>query len=137
MPVTTTTTAKLTTRALLARSLAVIALAAALLYSISAVNRWTGDWAALLWVCGTLFFPWVAGVAAGRRATIRVGKLLGAAIGALIVLVPLIAFATPDSPPPEDARTIAAVFTLIGAVNGAMSFPVGIRVRSEKTSHDA
>lgn len=121
---------KLTTRTLIARSLAAAALGAGLLYSIVIVERQTGDWGALLWVCATLFFPWVAGIIAGRRMSIGAGKLIGAAMGALLVLGPLAALA--EDLPSADFAAIAIVFTTVGAANGAMSFPVGIRVRSER-----
>ncbi len=90
----------------------------------------------MLWVCGTLFFPWVAGIATGGRVSITTGKLLGGAIGILTVATPLVVFvATPlAGPPAADARIIATVFTAVGAINGAMAFPVGIRVRSAKES---
>ena len=129
-------TTKLTARTLTIRSIAAAALAVGLLVSIAAVNRWTGDWATMLWVCGTLFFPWVAGIATGGRVSIATGKLLGGAIGILTVATPLIVFAaTPlAGPPAADARIIATVFTVVGAINGAMAFPVGIRVRSAKES---
>ena len=129
-------TTKLTTRTLALRSIAIAALAAGLLFSITAVDRWTGDWAAMLWVCGTLFFPWLAGIAAGGRVSITTGKLLGGAIGLLTVAGPLIVFAaTPlAGPPVDDARIIATVFTAVGAINGAMAFPVGIRVRTTRGS---
>ncbi len=90
----------------------------------------------MLWVCGTLFFPWLAGIAAGGRVSIATGKLIGGAIGILAVAAPLIVFAaTPlAGPPAADARIIATVFTAVGAINGAMAFPVGIRVRTTRGS---
>ena len=123
---------KLTTRTLLVRSAAAVALGAGLLYSIAIVNRWTGDWGALLWVCATLFFPWVAGMLAGRRTSIGAGKLLGAAMGALLVLGPLAALA--ERLPSADFAAIAALFTTVGAANGAMAFPVGMRLHAERPS---
>ncbi len=131
------TTTKLATRALLVRSLAAAALGVGVLYSIAAVDRWTGDWTALLWVCATLFFPWLGGVAAARKISIGAGKLIGASIGAVLVLGPLAAFARPDGPTSSDLAVIATVFTVIGAVNGAMAFPVGIRVRAARSAYDA
>ena len=53
------------TTTLAVRSLAIAVLGAAALVSLSALRDWLGDWAALFWDVRTMFFPWVAGMAAG------------------------------------------------------------------------
>ena len=42
-------------------SLLVLAMAGAGVVSLDIMNEWVGDWAAMLWICGAFFFPFVAG----------------------------------------------------------------------------
>ena len=122
---------------LVVRSFAVVALGLAAIASLDALRDWLGDWAALLWTCATMFLPWVAGIAIGRRIGVNAGaKLAGAAIGIIIVIAPLYAFAAmPLRDVPDGAAwwTLAGVFTALGAVMGGMSLPVGVRVRGSRT----
>ena len=125
------------TGTLAVRSLAIAVLALATLVSLDALRDWLGDWAALLWTCGTMFFPWVAGMAAGRRIGVSApAKLTGAAIGVVVVIAPLYAFAAMplrDVPVNGDWWTLAVPFTALAAVLGGMALPVGVRVRSART----
>ena len=129
------------TGTLAVRSLAIAVLGAATLVSLSALRDWLGDWAALLWTCGTMFFPWVAGMAAGRRIGMDVtAKLTGAAIGIIVVIAPLYAFAAMplrDAPTGGDWWMLAGLFAALGAVLGGMALPVGVRVRSARTRAEA
>ena len=122
------------TTTLAVRSLAIAALGLATLVSLGALRDWLGDWAALLWTCAALFFPWITGVAAGRRIGMdATAKLTGAAIGIIVVIVPLYAFAAmPLRDVPTDGGwwMLAAPFTALAAVLGGMALPVGVRVRS-------
>lgn len=114
------------------KSLAVVALAAAAAASLSALRDWLGDWAALLWTCAVMFFPWLAGIAAGRRlAPPAQGKLLGAAIGVVVAVAPSYAFAAIPlrEVPPNALWTLAGPFAVLGGALGAMALPVGVRVR--------
>ena len=124
------------TTTLVVRSLAIAALGLATLVSLGALRDWLGDWAALLWTCGTMFFPWVAGMAAGRRIGVDVpAKLTGAAIGIVVVIAPLYAFAAMplrDVPADGDWWLLAAPFAALGAALGGMALPVGVRVRSAR-----
>ena len=125
------------TTTLAVRSLAIAVLGAATLVSLSALRDWLGDWAALLWACATMFFPWVAGMAVGRRIGMdATAKLTGAAIGIIVVIAPLYAFAAMplrDAPTGGDWWTLAVPFTALAAVLGGMALPVGVRVRSART----
>lgn len=124
-------TQRATTLAL--KSIAVIALAAAAAASLSVLRDWLGDWAALLWTCAVMFFPWLAGIAAGRRlASPAQGKLLGAAIGVVVVVAPGYAFAAIPlrEVPPNALWTLAGPFAVLGGALGAMALPVGVGVRS-------
>ena len=128
------------TTTLVVRSLAIAVLGAATLVSLSALRDWLGDWAALLWMCATMFFPWVAGMAAGRSIGVSTpAKLTGAAIGAVVVIAPLYAFAAMplrDVPADGDWWTLAGPFAALGAVLGGMALPVGVRVRSARPRAD-
>ena len=116
---------------LLLKSVGVFVLAAGLVYALGILHAWVGDWAALLWVCGTLFFPWTAGVALGSRIGEKAGWTVGGAIGAAAALGPLALFAGTalEGPPAADLRLLSLIFTPVAAVNGAMGFPVGANVR--------
>ena len=114
------------------KSLAVIALAAAAAVSLAALRGWLGDWAALLWTCAVMFFPWIAGVAAGRLlAAPTQAKLAGAAIGLVVVVAPLYAFAAAPLREIETVAywTLAGPFAALGAILGATAMPVGVRLR--------
>ena len=114
------------------KSLAVIALAAAAAVSLAALRDWLGDWAALLWTCAVMFFPWIAGVAAGRLlAAPTQSKLAGAAIGLIVVVAPLYAFAAAPLREIEPGAywTLAGPFAALGAILGATAMPVGVRLR--------
>ena len=118
---------------LVLKSLAVIALAAAAAASLAALRDWLGDWAALLWTCAVMFFPWVAGLAAGRLlAAPTQAKLAGAVIGVVVVLAPLYAFAAAPlrEIPASVYWTLAGPFAALGAVLGATALPVGVRLRA-------
>lgn len=115
------------------KSLAVIALACAAVVSLIVLRDWLGDWAALLWTCAVMLFPWLTGIAAGRRlAAPAPAKLLGAAIGVVVVIAPVYAFAAAPlrEIPPNALWTLAGPFAVLGGALGAMSLPVGVRVRS-------
>ena len=128
------------TTTLAVRSLAIAVLGAATLVSLGALLDWLGDWVALLWTCGTMFFPWVAGMAVGRRIGVDTpAKLAGAAIGIIVVIAPLYAFAAMpfrDVPTGGGWWTLAGTFAVLGAVLGAMALPVGVRVRSARSRAD-
>lgn len=129
------------TTTLVVRSLAIAVLGAAALVSLSALRDWLGDWAALFWTCATMFFPWVTGMAAGHRIGVdATAKLTGAAIGIIVVIVPLYAFAAMplrDAPTDGDWWMLAVPFTALAAVLGGMALPVGVRVRSARRRADA
>lgn len=125
------------TGTLAVRSLAIAVLGAATLVSLGALRDWLGDWAALLWTCGTMFFPWAAGMAVGRRIGVdAAAKLTGAAMGVVVVIAPLYAFAAMplrDVPTNGDWWLLALPFGALGAALGGMALPVGVRVRSART----
>ncbi|MDE2836080.1 MAG: hypothetical protein OXL97_01020 [Chloroflexota bacterium] len=129
------------TKTLAVRSLAIVVLGIAALVSLRELRDWLGDWAALLWTCATMFFPWVAGMAAGHRIGVDMpAKLTGAAIGFIVVIAPLYAFAAMplrDVPTSEDWWMLAGLFAALGAVLGGMALPVGVRVRSARRNADA
>ena len=129
------------TTTLAVRSLAIVVLGAATLVSLGALRDWLGDWAALLWMCGTMFFPWASGMAVGRRIGVNAtAKLTGAALGVIVVIAPLFAFAAMplrDVPVDGDWWMLAVVFAALGAVLGGMALPVGVRVRSARRRADA
>ena len=115
------------------KSIAVVALAAAAAASLSVLRDWLGDWAALLWTCAVMLFPWLTGIAGGRRlASPAPGKLIGAAIGVVVVIAPAYAFAAVPlrEVPPNTLWTLAGPFAMLGGALGAMALPVGVRVRS-------
>ena len=129
------------TSTLVVRSLAIAVLGAATLVSLGVLRDWLGDWAALFWTCATMFFPWVTGMAVGRRIGVSApAKLTGAAIGVVVVIAPLYAFAAMplrDVPANGDWWMLALPFGALGAVLGGMALPVGVRVRSARRRADA
>lgn len=128
------------TSTLAVRSLAIVVLGAATLVSLGALRDWLGDWAALLWMCGTMFFPWLAGMAVGHRIGVdATAKLTGAAIGIVVVIAPLYAFAAMslrDTPVDGDWWMLAGPFAALATVLGGMALPVGVRVRSARRRAD-
>ena len=123
------------------RSIAIAVLGAATLVSLGALRDWLGDWAALFWTCATMFFPWVTGMALGHRIGVSAtAKVAGAAIGIIVVIAPLYAFAgmpLRDAPTDGEWWMLAGPFAALGAVLGGMALPVGVRVRSARTRADA
>ena len=114
------------------RSVGVVGLGIAALISLDALDAWVGDWAAFFWVCGTMFIPWLVGIAVGTKLDGTPGRIAGAAIGVLVVVTPLaISAATSlQNPPTSSIWILAGLFPLASAVLGGMSLPVGIHVRS-------
>ena len=129
------------TTTLAVRSLAIAVLGLATLVALGELRDWLGDWAALLWMCGTMFFPWIAGMVVGRRIGVDApAKLVGAAAGIVVVIAPLYAFtAMPlrDVPTDGDWWVLALPFAALGAVLGGMALPVGVRVRGARRRADA
>lgn len=114
------------------KSLAVVALTVAAAVSLAAMRDWLGDWASLLWTCAVMFFPWLVGVAAGTRLRAPAqGRLAGAAIGVVVVIAPLYAFAAAPfrEITPGGYWTLAGPFAGLGAILGATALPVGVRLR--------
>ncbi len=124
------------TTTLAVRSLAIVVLGAATLVSLGALRDWLGDWAALLWMCGTMFFPWASGMVVGRRIGVNAtAKLTGAALGVIVVIAPLYTFAAMplrDVPANGEWWLLAGPFGALGAVLGGVALPVGVRVRRAK-----
>ena len=118
------------------RSVGVVGLAIATIVSLDALDGWVGDWAAFFWVCGTMFFPWLVGVAVGTKLDGTPGRLAGAAMGILIVVAPLVVSAATSlqDPPTSSIWILAGLFPLASAVLGGMSLPVGIHVRAARGS---
>ncbi len=129
------------TTTLAVRSLAIAVLGLATLVSLAELRDWLGDWAALLWMCGTMFFPWVGGMVVGQRIGVSApAKLTGAAAGIVVVIAPLYAFtAMPlrDVPADGDWWVLALPFAVLGTVLGGMALPVGVRVRGARRRADA
>ena len=129
------------TTTLAVRSVAIAVLGLATLVSLAALRDWLGDWAALLWTCGTMFCPWVVGMAVGRRMGVDASaKLTGAALGIIVVAAPLYAFAAMplrDVPTNGDWWLLVGAFAALGAVLGGMALPVGVRVRSSRSRASA
>ena len=111
-------------------------LAIAAIVSLDALDGWVGDWAAFFWVCGTMFFPWLVGVAVGTKLDGTPGSLAGAAIGILVVVAPLVVSAATSlqDPPTSSIWILAGLFPLASAVLGGMSLPAGIHVRAARDS---
>ena len=118
------------------RSVGVVGLAIATIVSLDALDGWVGDWAAFFWVCGTMFFPWLVGVAVGTKLDGTPGSLAGAAIGILVVVAPLVVSAATSlqDPPTSSIWILAGLFPLASAVLGGMSLPAGIHVRAARGS---
>ena len=118
------------------RSVGVVGLAIAAIVSLDALDGWVGDWAAFFWVCGTMFFPWLVGVAVGTKLDGTPGSLAGAAIGVLVVVAPLVVSAATSlqDPPTSSIWILAGLFPLASAVLGGMSLPAGIHVRAARGS---
>ena len=118
------------------RSVAVVGLGIAALVSLDALDGWVGDWAAFFWICGTMFIPWLVGIAVGTKLDGTPGRIVGAAIGVLVVVAPLaISAATSlQDPPTSSIWVLAGLFPLASAVLGGMSLPVGIHVRAARGS---
>ena len=79
-----------------------------------------------------LFFPFVTGLALGRSGVGRRGRVIGAAIGAAVALVPSIGYAFTAAPDIGELRLplLWAVFGPLAAVQGAIALPVGTSARS-------
>jgi hypothetical protein len=112
-------------------TLMVLAMAGAAAVSLDIMNDWIGDWGALLWVCGTFFLPFLAGIAWGHGGSSLSGRIAGAALAAFLVLGPGIGYAIMRDPDLAELQLplLWAVFTPLAVAQGVLSLPVGARVR--------
>jgi hypothetical protein len=112
----------------------VVAMVAAGYVSIDLFDAWVGNWHGPLWMVGAWVLPFFTALAIGPRAAGRWAPVLGAgvALGEITLpLVVMVALAPPDISG-ERLALLLAVFTPLVAVQGALAFPVGARVRARK-----
>lgn len=112
-------------------------MAALAVVTIDTLNNWVGDVGALLWISAGYFFPFVTGIALGPVAAGVQGRILGAVVGAIVVLAPTIGYAIVKQPNLADIGLplIWGLFTPLAIAQGAVSAPVGAAVRSRPPRH--
>ena len=109
------------------RTLGVVAMGAAGVAVVSLLDDWIGDWGALLWLIAAFASPFFAGLAWGAGATGRRAVVVGAAVGAAVVLVPGLGYAAVRDADIAELRLplLWAVFTPLAMAQGAIALPVG------------
>ena len=76
------------TAALIARGVMAVATGAVAAIAAFELDDWLGDWVGSLWLLGPFAAAFIAGIAWGGGATGKRGAILGAVVGAAVVLVP-------------------------------------------------
>ena len=109
----------------------VATMAAAAVLVVSLLDEWVGDWGAPLWIAAAFVFPYFTGIAWGSEGLGRRGAIVGAAVGALVVLGPGIGYTLVRE---TDLAALGlpllwAVFTPLAMAQGAIALPVGASVR--------
>jgi hypothetical protein len=104
--------------------------------SVKVLNEWVGDLAAMLWVTAGFLAPYLIGIGLRQRAAGTQGRLIGALMGALIVLVPTVSYALVAQPDLAEMQMplLWALFTPLALVQGAIALPVGSTVRKTKAT---
>ena len=123
-----------TARGLLAGAIGVVAAIALL-----SLDEWLGDWVGPLWLLSPFALAFIIGMAVGSRATGKRGALLGALVGAAVVLVPsggvLLYHALSGQDLGAEVSTrgllrLWLAFSPVAMLQGALSGPVGATARS-------
>ena len=112
-------------------TLAVAAMGAAGIAVVSLLDDWLGDWGAPLWLVGAFVGPFFVGIAWGAGARGRRAAVVGAAVGALVVLAPGLGYALVRDVGLAELRppVLWAVFTPLAMAQGALALPVGASAR--------
>ncbi len=114
----------------------VAVMTAAAAVSLTVMDDWIGDWGAALWVCSGFFFPFMAGIAWGPGGGSAKGRVVGALLGALVVLAPGIGYALARDPDLAELRLplLWSVFAPLAMAQGAITLPVGASARKRRAS---
>ena len=112
-------------------TIVVLVMGALAVVAINGLNDWVGDVGALLWISAGYFFPFVSGIAIGPAASGLNGRLVGAVIGGIVVVAPIVGYLLV-----KDERAFALSVPLsffpLALAQGAISMPVGASVRSRR-----
>ncbi len=108
-------------------TLGVVAMGAAGVVVVSLLDDWVGDWGAVVWLVGAFVGPFFTGIAWGAGARGRHAVVVGAAVGALVVLAPGLGYALAGDADLAELRLplLWAVFTPLAMAQGAIALPVG------------
>ena len=108
-------------------TLGVVAMGAAGVVVVSLLDDWVGDWGAVVWLVGAFVGPFFTGIAWGAGARGRRAVVVGAAVGALVVLAPGLGYALAGDADLAELRLplLWAVFTPLAMAQGAIALPVG------------
>ena len=113
-------------------TLAVVSMTGLAVVATDVLNDWVGDWGTPLWISAGFFFPFVAGLAWGTGGRGTRGLIVGALIGALVVLAPGIGYALIEETDLSAQRLplLWALFTPLAMAQGVIALPVGTNARS-------
>ena len=107
------------------------AMTALALVTIDILNDWVGDVGALLWIASGFWWPFLVGIAWGHTGGGKVERFAGGIVGAAIVLVPGVGYAIFEQPDLAELHLplLWTLFTPLAFAQGALSLPMGVRVR--------
>jgi hypothetical protein len=102
--------------------------------AMGVAEAWLGDLVAFLWMVATFLTPWLIGIALGAHGVGTQGRLIGAAISALVVVAPAGIYALAASPDLDEIQLplLWAYFVPLALALGAIALPVGARVLDAK-----
>jgi hypothetical protein len=100
--------------------------------TLTILDDWVGDITAFLWVLGGFWFPFLSGLLLGPLAKRPTGRAIGAAIGAVVVLLPSVSYVIIKNPDINELRLplLWALFVPLALAQGAMAIPVAARGKS-------
>ena len=122
----------------LLRSALVLATAGVGAIAAGVVNDWIGDWVGALWLIGPFTGSFFAGMGAGPVLHGARSVMVGAVVGMAIVVLPSVGFLLASVGSGQEASAVIAdhdlwrlwgFFTPLGAVQGALFWPLGITSR--------
>jgi len=110
-------------------TLGAIAMGALAVGSLTILDDWVGSIVAMFWILGGFWFPFLSGLVLGPRAKRPSGRAIGAAIGAVVVLLPSLSYVLIASPDIAELRLplLWALFVPLALAQGAMAIPVAAR----------
>lgn len=120
------------------RSILALVIGALGFQSAGLINPWLGSWIGPLWLISPFFISYFAGMAAGPAFPKNFSLFLGILVGLAVALIPNLVFVLVETSNGESLRHVIdahdllslwAYFFSLGALQGALFWPMGIESR--------